>query len=481
MDGDVFAQPLYLSNFTINGASHDVLYVATSNNSVYAFDADSNTGANANPLWKVNLGTPCPPSGNIYSTTGIVGTPVISLTNNAIYVVAATLDASGNWVKSIHALDLTTGAELFGGPMVIQAVVNGKGDGNDGAGHVPFNPQIQNERSALLLGRMKYVSPNGKVTYRDTVYIAFASYGDQGPYHGWVIAYDALTLQQVAVWNSTPNAKTWPSGYPIAAGGIWMSGYGPASDGRFVYFMTGNGGFDPADQSYGDSIVQMETKNGLAVGNYFTPSDEHSLDDADEDLGSGGLMLLPDSVGSVKHPDLLVGAGKDGRIFLVDRYDMGKFVANANHVVQEVDGQIGGMWSGPAYFNNKIYFGGQYDSIKAFSISNATISTSPTAATTTQFTYPGPTPSISSDGTTNGIVWALDTQGYNNGGEAVLHAYNAANLKELYNNTMITFRDSIGNAVEFVPPTIANGKVYVGVQGEVAVFGELSHGPPPLP
>lgn len=312
VDGDVFAQPLYLSNFTINGASHDVLYVATSNNSVYAFDADSNTGANANPLWKVNLGTPCPPSGNIYSTTGIVGTPVISLTNNAIYVVAATLDASGNWVKSIHALDLTTGAELFGGPMVIQAVVNGKGDGNDGAGHVPFNPQIQNERSALLLGRMKYVSPNGKVTYRDTVYIAFASYGDQGPYHGWVIAYDALTLQQVAVWNSTPNAKTWPSGYPIAAGGIWMSGYGPASDGRFVYFMTGNGGFDPADQSYGDSIVQMETKNGLAVGNYFTPSDEHSLDDADEDLGSGGLMLLPNSVGSVKHPDLLVERVRTG-------------------------------------------------------------------------------------------------------------------------------------------------------------------------
>ncbi len=371
VDGYVYAQPLYLSNVTVPGKGrHNVVFLATEHDSVYAFDADDNTGANADPLWHVsflnpNAGVTSIPNDEIGSwdivpEIGITGTPVIDANSGTLYVVVKTREpgplGSTLYPQRLHALDIHTGQEKPGSPVLITASVPGIGDGNDGQGNVPFYSKLENQRAALLL-------LNG------VVYIAWGSHGDITPYHGWILGYDARTLQQVAIFNATPNGLTDPSGYPIGAGGIWQGGAGLAADDQGnMYFATGNGSFDAATGGidYGDSIVRLRTLPGgsLAVADYFTPLNQDYLNRTDADLGSGGVLLLPDQPGP--HPHLLVQAGKEGKIYIIDRDRMGQFHPNSDNIVQELGGVIGGVWGMPAYFNNTIYYWGIGDTLKAF-------------------------------------------------------------------------------------------------------------------
>jgi hypothetical protein len=478
VDGYVYAQPLYLSNVSIPGkGAHNVVYVATEHDSVYAFDADDNTGPNAVPLWHVNL----IPSGGSTVTSddvgtadvvpeiGITGTPVIDGKTGTLYVVAKTKE-NGSFVQRLHALDVQTGAEKFGGPVVIQGSTQGTGDGSSG-GVLPFSPWRQHQRAALLL-------LNG------IVYIAWAAHGDNGIYHGWIMGYDAATLQQKYVYCASPNAKTDPSGYPLAGGGIWQAGAGPAADaGGNIYFMTGNGTFSAnlnGGRDYGDSFVKVgfNFRGLFGALDYFTPYNQDSLNRADADLGSGGVLALPDEAGSAAHRHLLVGAGKEGTIYLVDRDNMGHYhdpnqgQNNDNQIVQSIQHAIGGVWGMPAYFQNTIYYQGNGDVLKAFSIANAQLSTTPVHQSFQVFNYPGATPSISANGAAasplgTGIVWVIESAE-----QAILHAYRADDVsQELYNSNQAGARDQPGGYVKFSVPTIANGKVYVGAQYALAVYG----------
>jgi hypothetical protein len=359
-------------------------------------------------------------------------------------------------VQRLHALDVTTGLEKFGGPQVIVAKVKGSGDGSHN-GVLKFDPLRQHQRVSLLL-------QNG------TIYISWASHCDIGPYHAWVISYDAGTLIQTGVWNSTPNG---------GLGGVWQSGDGLAGDAGFnLYFATGNGTFDvnQAGRDFGDSIVKLNppTQNRFRVADFFTPDDQDFLNQNDLDLGSGGVVLLPDQSGAHQH--VLVQAGKEGTIYLIDRDHLGHFDPNTNHVVQELDGAVGGMWAGPGWWNNNLYFGGSGDYLKLYTFNPATglISTSPASESPTFFGFPGPSPSISANGNSNGIVWVLQTDDYGNG-SATLHAYNATNVaSELYNSGQNSSRDDPGGAVKFTVPSVANGKVYVPAVQKLSVYGLLS-------
>jgi hypothetical protein len=467
VDGYVYAQPLYVSNVSIPGKGvHNVVFVATEHDSVYAFDADSNLGANAAPLWHDSFINPAAGvttvspndvnTGDIVPEIGITGTPVIDASSGTLYVVAKTKEVSGgstNFVQRLYALDITTGAEKFGGPVVIQATLPGTGDGTDGQGHVAFSPLRENQRSGLLL-------QNG------VVYIVWASHGDNGPYHGWVIGYNAQTLQQVAAFDTTPNG---------GLGGIWMSGAAPAADNTGnIYVSTGNGTFDAqtGGSDYGDSALRLSTSGGLSLTDYFTPFNQANLDAADADLGSGGVLLLPDQPGA--HPHLMIFTGKEGKIYVVDRDNMGHFHAGIDSIVQVLPGAVGGAWSTPAYFNGNVYYSTVGDVLKAFQLANGLLSTSPVSQASVAFGYPGATPSISANGNTNGIVWTLQTDAYGSSGPAVLHAYDASNVsRELYNSDQVGARDVLGGAVKFTVPTIANGKVYVGTETGLSVFGLL--------
>ena len=466
VDGYVYAQPLFVPNLTVNGTPHNVLFVATEHDSVYAFDADT-AGA---PLWQVSFINPgagittvdsnadagC---GDLVPEIGITSTPAIDLANNTIYLTVKTKE-NGSFHLRLHALDLATGAEKFGGPVDIQ------GTFTLGTSTITYNPLLEAQRPGLLLLNNK-------------IYFATASHCDNGPYHGWVFAYNvgATPMTQNATWAAEPSGND---------GGIWMSGNGLAADSSGnVYFVTGNGSFTaPVEpnlpKNYGDSIVKLSTTSGLAPLDYFTPYNQSSLNTSDADLGSGGLVLLPDSAGSTAHPHLLVQSGKEGTIYLIDRDSMGHFHSGSDsQIVQSVIGQIEGTWSTPAYWNGSLYFGGSgqgpSDNLKAFSISNAALSGTPTSATGTVYQFPGPTVSISSNGKSNGIAWALQNEGYANNTAAVLHAYDATNLAtELYNSNQNPARDRLGLPVKFSVPTVANGKVYVGTQAAVSVFGIVS-------
>jgi hypothetical protein len=466
VDGLVDAQPLYLSAVAIpTVGTKNVLYVATENDSVYAFDADSVNGNTSAFLWKVSvLGSGETPSDNrgcsqVTPQIGVTSTPVIDRsrgTHGAIYVVAMSKDANGNYFQRLHALDLTTGAELFGGPTTVQATYPGTGDNSSG-GNVVFDPKQYKERPGLL-------------EIGTTIYTTWASHCDDRPYTSWVMSYDANALTQTSVLNLVPNGSE---------GGIWMAGTAPAADASGdIYFMVGNGDFDttlnasgfPSEGDCGQCYVKLASSAPITLLDYFTPSNTVSESNSDTDFGSGGPLLLPDLVdanGNTRH--LAVGSGKDAIIYVVDRDNMGKFSSTADNIYQQISGQIGGVWSKPSYFNNTVYYGAVGDHLKAFPITAAKLATTPATQSSESFAYPGTTPSISANGTSNAIVWAVE-----NGSTGVLHAYNAANLtSELYNsNHAANNRDQFSDN-KYVTPMVANGKVYVGTPNSVVVFGLL--------
>jgi hypothetical protein len=472
VDGYIYAQPLYMPNINIAGKGvHNVVFVATEHDSVYAFDADNNVGSNASPLWQVSFinpqqGVTTVPSSDVLTSdivpeVGITGTPVIDGSTGTLYVVAKTKEVSGgsvSYVQRLHALDVTSGAEKFGAPVVIHASVAGSGAPNDGQGHVLFSPLRQNQRCALLL-------TNG------VVFVAWASHGDNDPYHGWLILYNARNVtQQIFAYNTTPDTI---SGVSSGRGGIWQAGGAPASDGvGNVFFITGNGTFDGnlRGRNFGDSFVKL----GLAAKNfdYFTPFNQNALNNSDADLGSGGVMLLPTQSGTF--PRLMIGGGKEGSIYLINRDNLGGFNSSTNNVVQWLPSAVGGLFSTPAWFPGTVYLGGSGDALKAFTLTSGVLSSSPASQTGTFFGFPGPTPSISSNGSGSVIVWALQNDGYLSGTSAVLHAYSGKNLAvELYNSTQAGSRDDPGPAVKFTVPTVINGKVYVGSQTALTAFGLL--------
>ncbi|HTV81067.1 MAG TPA: hypothetical protein VME18_00335 [Acidobacteriaceae bacterium] len=462
VDGKVDAQPLYLSGLTVGGQTHNVLYVATEHDSVYAFDAD--TGAQ---LWKKSiLGTNETTSddhgcGQISPEIGITSTPVIDRNagaNGTIFVVGMSKDTSGNYHHRLHALDVTTGADLSGSPVEIQASYPGTGADSSG-GRVVFDPGQYAERVGLLLD-------NG------VIYMGWTSHCDDQPYTGWLMGYGESTLQQTSVLNLTPNGSE---------GSIWMAGTGLAADSAGnIYFLDANGTFDttltssgfPSNNDFGNGFLKVSTANNqLTVADYFEMHNTIAESSADEDLGSGGALVLPDlkdASGAVRH--LAVGAGKDQNIYVVNRDSMGKYnPQNDSALYQEIDGAIGGVWSMPAYYNSTVYYGAVSDTLKAFPITNAKLATTASFQSTNTFPYPGTTPAISANGTANGIVWAVE-----NSSPAVLHAYNAATLQELYNsNQAANGRDQFGNGNKFVTPMVVNGKVFVGTPNSVAEFGLL--------
>jgi hypothetical protein len=466
LDGKVDAQPLYASGISIPGqGTHNVLIVATENDSMYLLDADS--GA---MLWQTSLlAAGETPSDNrncsqVTPVIGITSTPVIFLKSasaGTIYAVAMSKDSSGNYHQRLHALSLVTGKEKLGGPVEIQAKYPGTGAASSG-GYVTFDPKQYKERAGLLL-------------FDSVVYLAFSSHCDIPPYTGWIMGYNADNLTQTTVFNVTPNGSD---------GAIWQAGAGLAADqDGFIYFLDANGTFDttlnsqgfPTNGNFGNSFMKLSPANNtLTAVDYFTMYNTVSESDSDTDLGSGGTLVLPDqkdSSGNMWH--LAIGAGKDTNIYLVNRDNMGKFNPdNNNSVYQELAGAApGGVWSMPAYYNGTVYYGGVSDSIKAYQFTNAKLSSTPASLTSHQFAYPGTTPSISANGSANGILWAVE-----NSNPAVLHAYLAANLaKELYNTSQAAGgRDQFGNGNKFMTPTIANGKVYVGTPSGVAAFGLLA-------
>jgi Immunoglobulin I-set domain/PQQ enzyme repeat len=462
VDGKVDAQPLYVSRLSVSGSMHNVVFAATEHDSVYAFDAD--TGS---VLWQVTLlaaGETLSDTrgcGQVSPEIGVTSTPVIDRSAGAhgtLYVVAMSKDASSNYHQRLHALDLTTGAELPNSPAEITAAYP-----TAGGGATMFSPGQYEERAALLLS-------NG------TVYTSWTSHCDIAPYFGWIIAYSASTLSRTAVLNVAPNSGG-------AGPAIWMSGGGPAADSAGnIYLLTANGAFEttldangfPSSQDYGNSFLKISTTGGsLTVADYFAMYNEVAESAADEDLGSGGEMLLPDltdSSNTVRH--LVIGAGKDGNIYVVNRDSMGKFNSSGNSQIwQQVSGALAaGVFSTPAYFNGTVYYGDVGATLKAFAIVNAKLAATPQSQSAAQFGYPGTAPSVSANAASNAIVWA-----HENTDPAVLHAYDAANLAhELYNsNQAAGNRDHFGTGNKFITPTVADGKVFVGTTAGVAVFGLL--------
>ena len=459
VDGKVDAQPLYVSKLSIAGAPHNAVIVATEHDSVYAFDSD--TGA---LLWRVSLlgnGEALSDThgcGQVTPEIGITSTPVIDRgagAHGTVFVVAMSKDASA-YHQRLHALDLGTGAELLHGPVEISATFP-----TAGGGTTTFSPGQYEERAALLL-------TNG------TIVTSWTSHCDIPPYSGWIIAFAENSLARTAILNVGPNGNAGPA--------IWMSGGGPAVDSAGnVFLLTANGAFEtvldaggfPQHGDFGNSFLKVALVGGtLTVADYFTMSNEVAESAADRDLGSGGALLLPDmkdAADAVRH--LVIGAGKDGNIYVVDRDSMGKFSAAANAIWQQLTGALpGGIWSTPAYFNGSVYYGDANSTLKAFSVTNAKLSSAPQSQSPTHFTFPGTAPSVSANGSANGIVWA-----HENSNPAVLHAYDAANLAtEIYNsNQAAGGRDQFGPGNKFITPTVADGKVFVGATAGVAVFGLL--------
>jgi hypothetical protein len=476
-DGNVYTQPLWVPNLSINGTARNVVFVATQHDTLYAFDADASPCVQ---IWQANLletahggtaGETSVPTADVGSgfqdiqpEIGVTGTPVIDPSSNTLYIVSKSEGPAGTFHQRLHALDLTTGNERFGAPVAISASVSGNGDGSSG-GNLPFNPQTENQRCALAL-------VNG------VVYVAWASHEDKDPYHGWVIGYNAANLAQVSVLNTTSNGSR---------GGIWMSGGAPAADQNGnLYLSTGNGTFDassPAtpNNDFGDSVLKVGPS--LSVVDWFTPFNQSSLEPDDLDLGSGGVVLLPDQSSDPTH--LLVTGGKEGKLYVLNRDGLGNFCTSCTdtdtNVVQSF-AATNAIFGTPAFWQNGLYLGGVFDKLSLFTFDPASgkFNTTPASQSSGAYFFPGAMPSISSQGSSNGIVWAIDSSQYgipgSHGlGPAVLHAYDATNLAvELWNSSQAAnSRDQAGNAVKFSVPTVANGKVYVGTQSTIETYGLL--------
>jgi len=478
VDGYVYTQPLYLPNLTVGGQLHNVVFVATEHDSVYAFDADSNAGSNANPLWFASLLTPAygaapgattiptATGDDIYPEIGITGTPVIDSASGTLYVVSATLEGV-NYVQRLHALDVSTGAEKFGGPVVIAGYVSGTGNGSVDS-VLTFDPEWANQRPGLLL-------LNG------IVYIGFASHEDNGPFHGWIFAYNAQTLAQTSAFCITPNGED---------GGIWMGGAGLSAEvidpvnhpfGR-MFVATANGDFTAArpfaaGMDYGDTILNLDLTSGVpTVQDTFTPSIQAVEDQNDGDQGAGGVLILPNQT-TGNYPHLLVQAGKSGEMYLLNRENLGGYNPSGDQVVQGLPYEVGnvGTWTSPAYWNGAVYYWAQSDTLKMFPLVNGQL-TGPSAVSSETYGFPGANPSISANGNSQGIIWTIDSEQFGPPvGPALLQAHDASNpATTLYSSATNASRDNPGPAVKFSVPTVVNGKVYVGAQYQISIFGLLS-------
>jgi hypothetical protein len=471
VDGAIYAQPLWVANLTLGGAKHNVIFVATMHESIYAFDADASPCVT---LWHVNLidsahggagsetSVPSGPAGNLVGNgygdvtpeVGITGTPVIDPATNILYVVSKSVIPSGpTFFQRLHGIDITTGLEKLNGnkPVTISASVAGTGDGSSG-GNVAFDPRNEGQRAGLAL-------VNG------VVYVAWASHEDASPYHGWVMGFNKTSLAQTAVYNDSPNGRQ---------GGIWMGGGAPAADSsNNLYVITGNGDYDGVTD-YGDSILKLSST--LSLVDSFTPSVQASLDSNDLDLGSGGAAILVDMPGApAGFQHLLIGGGKgpsfDGVLYVANRDNLGLYTANDAGILQEF-AVGGGVFATPAFWQNNVYIAGTGRSLQVFNVNPSTgvFNATPTSQSTWSYGFPGSTPSVSASGATNGIVWAIDSSQYCTKqspgcGPGVIHAYDATNLNtELWNSSGVA-ADTAGNAVKFTVPTIANGKVYIGTRG----------------
>ena len=484
VDGAIYAQPLWVANLTIGTTKHNVIVVATEHDSVYAFDADTNASPCV-PLWQANLidaahgGTAGEASvasgsgglvgsgfGDLSPEVGITGTPVIDLSTNTLYIVSKSAIANpSSFFQRLHALNLTSGNEKAGSPVAIDnsIFVAGTGDGSVNA-KVAFDPQNEHQRPGLAL-------VNG------VVYIAWASHEDHDPYHGWIIGYNATTMAQAsgALFNTTPNHV---GTVPYSRGGIWMGGGAPAADSSGnLYFLTGNGTFDAdsGGSNYGDSTMKLSTTAGLSVADWFTPADQAGLDGADTDHGSGGAAILIDQPsGPLQH--LVIGGGKQGNLFLLNRDQMGHYGASVNPVnsnAVQIFNVGNGIFSTSAFWNNSLYIAPSGGPLQGYPFSTATgkFNTGSATSSAVSFGFPGATPSISANSaTSNGIVWAIDASMYCTPqspgcGPAVLHAFDATKLSpELWNSSQVA-SDRAGFAVKFTVPTVANGKVYIGTRG----------------
>jgi len=478
VDSVIYGQPLYVPNVPINGIAHNVVMVATENNTIYAFDADNKVST---PLWKAHVGIPVPcstnqPVTNSYcdlvlrtSTVGITATPVIDLTQGtrgALYVEARTNpNNAGKYFHSLHKLDLTTGKEMSGSPVEITGSVKGTGKDNVN-GVLTFNQASQNDRGALLLA--------GGI-----VYVPFASINDAPVFHGWIFGYDASTMKKHYIFNTTPNNSSNGNG-DGEDGAIW-NGTLAADINNNIFTATGNGTWDTSVHDWSATFLKLTPGTRLTVGDYFTPQ-ALAFARQDTDLGTNAPILLPDQAGTFPH--LLIGGDKNGTLYLVNRDNMGKYNSSGDQILQEVPDAVGVRITGAAdcdgaaqndcnyssgvYWNGNVYFSGVNDNVKAFSLSNATV-IGPTSKSSGTYAFPGASPSISANGTTNGILWTVEPA------VAVLHAYDATNLaNELYNSTQATGgRDALGSNVKFAPPTIVNGKVFVGTKTQVVVYGLL--------
>ncbi len=468
VEGYVYAQPLYVPRLAIGGTSHNVLFVATEHDQVYAFDVNS-----GQQLWHTNFLSGSGPlltistvsstdvnCGDLVPEIGITGTPAINTMTNTLYVSAETKEYDPqsqltSFHHTLHALDITTGLDKVA-PHNMNASARGNGSGSI-QGFITFNSLLANQRPSLLL-------VDGQV------FVSWASHCDIGAYHGWVMSFNETSLAANGVFIDTPNGFE---------GGFWGGGSGPAADAAgSIYTATGNGWFDASSggNDYGDTVFRLTWSGaGISVADYFTPWDQESLDDNDKDVNSGGVVLLPDQSG--QYPHLLVQVGKEGTIDLINRDNMGHWQSgNDDQIVQTLPFIIGGVFGGPAFWNNNAYFGGVFDHLKAFAFNPQTelLSTAPTSESPEQFNFPGPTPVVSSNLTGNGIVWIIETDNYNNGGNAILRAYLASNLAtELYNSQQNSGRDQAGLPVKFAVPTVADGHVFVGAQGQVAMYGLL--------
>ena len=444
VDGQVYAQPLYVPNLTINGQTHNVVYVATENNSVYAFDAD---GISTAPLWQVSLGTAASSADTegISPKLGVTSTPVIDPLTGTLYVSNV---AVGGGVKGfhLHALDLITGQEKFGGPVAIHASVPGTGSQSSN-GQVSLTTSCYQRAGLALVNGVVYIS-----------------YGHCQ--HGWILGYDSQTLAQAAVFNTTPNG---------AGGAIWMSGGAPAADSNGNLYVMTAVDFNSFGPGYNDTFLKLGMQNGnLAVLDFFTPSNNQFLLQNDADIGSGAPVVLPDN--SSANPHELVGGGKDGRIFVLNRDNMGGFNTTDN-VVQTIHTgttQFDVLFDTPAFWNNSLYYHGEQDVVQAFGYNNGMLTTQPTSHGAFKYGNHGATVSISSNGGSDGIAWEIQSDQWRTSGPAILRAYDATNLgNELYDSSQAGTRDTAGSAVKFTVPTVVNGHVYVGTGTELDIYGPL--------